>query len=391
MKPVLVLNPGSTSFKFKLFHLDNGEEVRAQGVCERVGQAEGTYRITARDQTVSGRRHFESCLDAFSFSVSVLEETGCIASLADIGAAAFKAVHGGEISGTCRVDERVLAALETCSSLAPAHNPVYLSLMKALREHYPDLLLVARFETAFHQSIPEYRRLYGIPYEWAAGYGLKRYGFHGSSHEYITWRMTQLDPGSKRIVSMHLGGSSSICAILDGRSIAASMGATPQSGVFHNNRVGDFDPFCLPYLMERTHRSLEEILKALSTQSGFLGLSGISSDLRDIEKACEAGDRRAELTIQAFADSVAGYVGQYAVYLEGIDALVFTGGIGCNSRLIRSQICQRLAHMGIVIGDDTDTDHDRDISRPESRIRVWVVQTDEERIIARYTRPWLEA
>lgn len=391
MKPVLVLNPGSTSFKFKLFHLDNGEEVRAQGVCERVGQAEGTYRITVRDQTVSGQRRFESCLDAFSFCVSLLEETGCIASLADIGAAAFKAVHGGEISGTCRVDERVLAALEACSSLAPAHNPVYLSLMKALREHYPDLLLVARFETAFHQSIPEYRRLYGIPYEWAADYGLKRYGFHGSSHEYITWRMTQLDPGSKRIVSMHLGGSSSICAILDGRSIAASMGATPQSGVFHNNRVGDFDPFCLPYLMERTHRSLEEILKALSTQSGFLGLSGISSDLRDIEEACEAGDRRAELTIQAFTDSVAGYVGQYAVYLKGIDALVFTGGIGCNSRLIRARICQRLAHMGIAIGDDTDTDHDREISRPESRIRVWVLQTDEERIIARHTRPWLEA
>ena len=169
------------------------------------------------------------------------------------------------------------------------------------------------------------------------------------------------------------------------------MGATPQSGVFHNNRVGDFDPFCLPYLMERTHRSLEEILKALSTQSGFLGLSGISSDLRDIEEACEAGDRRAELTIQAFTDSVAGYVGQYTVYLKGIDALVFTGGIGCNSRLIRARICQRLAHMGIAIGDDTDTDHDREISRPESRIRVWVLQTDEERIIARHTRPWLEA
>lgn len=391
MKPILVLNPGSTSFKFKLFDLTDGEQVCAEGTCERIGQAEGTYRISANGKTVSGRRHFDSCLEAFSFSVENLIDLGCIASLTDVGAAAFKAVHGGEISGTCLVDDTVLGAMERYASLAPAHNPVYLSVMKTLREHYPELVLIARFETAFHQSVPEYRRVYGIPYEWAQTYGVKRYGFHGSSHEYIAWHMAQMLPQARRVISMHLGGSSSVCAILDGRSVAVSMGATPQSGLFHNNRVGDFDPFCLPYLMEQTGLSLEEILQVLGSESGFLGLSGLSGDLREVEEAYETGDSRARLTIQAFADNLAGYVGQYAVYLEGIDALVFTGGIGYNSRLIRRLVCQKLAYMGVTIKEAAEEEGDRVISRSDSRIQVWVVKTDEERIIARYAKTWLES
>ena len=263
--------------------------------------------------------------------------------------------------------------------------------MKTLREHYPELVLIARFETAFHQSVPEYRRVYGIPYEWAQTYGVKRYGFHGSSHEYIAWHMAQMLPQARRVISMHLGGSSSVCAILDGRSVAVSMGATPQSGLFHNNRVGDFDPFCLPYLMEQTGLSLEGILQVLGSESGFLGLSGLSGDLREVEEAYETGDSRARLTIQAFADNLAGYVGQYAVYLEGIDALVFTGGIGYNSRLIRRLVCQKLAYMGVTIKEAAEEEGDRVISRSDSRIQVWVVKTDEERIIARYAKTWLES
>ena len=391
MKPILVLNPGSTSFKFKLFQLENGEDVCAEGVCERIGDAEGSYHFSANGNILSGQRRFENCLDAFSCSVDFLIDRGCITSLGDIGAAAFKAVHGGEISGTRLVDDAVLDAMERHCSLAPAHNPVYLSVMKTLRTHYPDLPLVARFETAFHQSVPEYRRLYGIPYEWSQKYGLKRYGFHGSSHEYIAWRMAQVLPQARRVVTMHLGGSSSVCAILDGRSMASSMGATPQSGIFHNNRTGDFDLFCLPYLMEQTGLSLEETLQILGSRGGFLGLSGISGDLREVEAAYEAGDRRARLTIQAFVDNIAGYVGQYMVYLEGIDALVFTGGIGYNSHLVRRLVCQKLTWMGVAVEEAAGTEGDREISRPDSRIRVWIVKTDEERIVARHARKWLDS
>lgn len=391
MKPILVLNPGSTSFKFKLFDLTDGEQICAEGTCERIGQTEGSYRISSNGKIVSGRRHFDSCLDAFSFSVENLIDLGCITSLADVGAAAFKTVHGGEISGTCLVDDSVLAAMERYASLAPAHNPVYLSVMKTLREHYPKLVLIARFETSFHQSVPEYRRVYGIPFEWAQTYGIKRYGFHGSSHEYIAWRIGQILPQARRIISMHLGGSSSVCAIQDGRSVAVSMGATPQSGLFHNNRVGDFDPFCLPYLMDQTGLSLEETLQVLGSESGFVGLSGLSSDLREVEEAYGAGDPRARLTIQAFVDNLAGYVGQYAVYLEGIEALVFTGGIGYNSRLIRRLVCQKLAYMGVAIEETGEEEGDRVISPPDSRIHVLAVKTDEERIIARYAKTWLES
>lgn len=386
MKKILILNLGTTSFKCKLYHAE-GSELRFQagGEIESVGAAESRYRLEdGGGQVRSGNICVPDHSACVSFFLEELQRSGRIKELRELSAIGYKAVHGGNLSGTRYVDDELLAEMERMTPLAPAHNPVYLTAIRDIRSKYPELVQVVRFETSFHSTIPEYRTVYGVPCAWGEELGVRRYGFHGSSHEYIAWTMEQLQPGARRIISCHLGGSSSICAILDGKSVACSMGATPQSGLFHNNRVGDFDIFCLPLLLDRLGCGVEEVLRRLSEESGLLGLSGVSNDLRQVLEAAECGNVRAGLAVDALVDNIVGYIGMDTAYLGGVDSVVFTGGIGVNSSEIRSRVCARLAYMGCVLDAEKNRENAEScISAADTGVTVWCIRTDEESIVAR--------
>lgn len=396
MKKLLLLNLGSTSFKFKLYGLEadgSPGEVCAEGAVEEVGRGPGAWQLACGGVKTTGMALFESHGEAFDFCLERLAEDGCLASMEQLAAVGYKAVHAGPLRETCRVDEAVLEAMEQYAPLAPAHNPVYLALMRSLAQRYPGLLQVACFETGFHATIPECRALYGVPYEWAEKYGIRRYGFHGSSHQYIAWKMARLAPGSGRVISVHLGGSSSLCALLNGKSVANSMGATPQGGLFNNNRVGDFDAFCLPLLAEHLG-GLDKAMEALGSQSGLLGLSGVSGDLRQVFAEAEAGNARAGLALEALADNTVGYIGMFAAYLGGLDALAFTGGIGFYSAPFRQMVCRRLGLFGAQLDPQANERPGQEeafcISAVGSPLSLWAIRTDEEYVLARKVTEFLK-
>lgn len=384
---VLVANLGSTSFKYRLFDMD-GEGELARGGVERIGSQQSRSLVQGdrgrREQTEPVADHAAAlnlCLRLLSD-----REVGCIGTLEEISAVGFKAVHGGTVSGVRRIDDEVLDAMEQVVDVAPAHNPPYVRAMRQLRERFPSVPLVAAFETGFHATIPEANRLYAVPQEWADAYGVRRWGFHGASHRYIATRMAELlRREDTRIISCHLGGSSSLCAIRHGQSVATSMGMSPQSGLPQNNRCGDFDAFALPPLMRATGKSLEELLAELSERSGLLGVSGTSGDFRDLETAAENGDRRAQAALDVFVAAVRHYLGAYLLLLGGPDAVVFTGGIGENSTSVRDVVCRELEWFGIAL----DAQHNAQvsgealISAEDSRVQIWVVPTNEELIVAR--------
>jgi len=362
---ILVANLGSTSFKFKLLDMsENGREV-LRGGYERIGQANSPYRTHG---------------DVIDVILKDLPRRP--------NAIGFKAVHGGPISGAVRVTDEVIATMEQFTDVAPAHNPPYIAAMKAFRQKLPDVPQVAAFETAFHQTIPMARQVYAIPHEWTEKYGIRRYGFHGASHRYIATRVPELvgKEKSRRVISCHLGGSCSICAIENGKSVANSFGMTAQSGVPHNNRVGDFDAFALLKLTKQGH-SLDEVFKKLSKEGGMLGMSGVSPDMRDVEKAVTAGDKRAKLAIDAFVESVRHYVGAYLVALGGCDVVAFTGGIGENGTALRESICRNLDWAGIILDPQKNQVRAKEekISSVESDAEIWIVPTNEELIVARQT------
>jgi len=279
----------------------------------------------------------------------------------------------------------VLRAMEEMSEVAPAHNPPYINAMRLLGEKLPEIPLVAAFETDFHRTIPDANRYYAVPYEWAEQGLVRRHGFHGASHRYIATRTAELLGSGQRIISCHLGGSSSLCAIRDGRSTATSMGFTPQSGLPQNNRVGDFDPFALPFIMKHTGLSLDEVLATLANKSGMLGLSGIGGDLRDIDEAAKKGNPRAKLALDVFVANTRHYLGAYLVELGGADAIVFTGGIGENRPAFRAAVCRDLEELGIAL-DPTANESAKGeaaVSDARSRVQIWVIPTNEELIVAR--------
>jgi acetate kinase len=318
---------------------------------------------------------------------------GCLKSPAELAAIGFKAVHARGITGVQRVDERVLAAMEDYADVAPAHNPPYVRAMRLLAKELPQIPLVAAFETGFHETIPAAERLYAVPLEWAEKHGVQRWGFHGASHRYIGERMTQLLRNSQaRIISCHLGGSSSLCAIRAGKSVANSLGMSPQTGLPHNNRVGDFDPFALPALMRATGKSLEQLLDDLANRSGLEGLSGSGRDLRDVEAAAAAGDERAKLAIDVFVAAVRHYLGAYLLLLGGADAIVFTGGIGENSVSMRAAICANLDWFGIAIDPKVNATARAEcrIDALGSRVQLWTMPTNEELIVARQAHQLLK-
>ena len=384
MKKIFIMNLGTTSFKFKFYSFsDESREVLASGEIESVGAEESRYVLELGDgERLAGAMHIPNHAEGFSFCVRALQDSRMIRNLGDLDAVGYKAVHGGNLSGTRFVDDDLLAEMERVTPLAPSHNPIYLTAMRDIRERFPSLVQIARFETSFHATIPDCRTTYGVPYQWREDWGIRKYGFHGSSHEYIAGRTREIFPDARRVISCHLGGSSSICAILDGKSIATTMGATPQSGLFNNNRVGDFEVFCLPVLVEH-YGSLEKVLRVLSSESGLLGLSGVSNDLRLVFDKMDEGDAHARLAVETLVDNIVGYIGMYTAYLGGLDALVFTGGIGLNSDRLRDMVCGKLAYMGLELDPERNTASGGEcISTESSRVKVCRIKTDEETVVA---------
>lgn len=381
---LLVANLGSTSFKYKLFDMPS-ETVLAVGVADRIGQGDSNWSITAGSDKRSGQADLADHAAAVDLHLAQLAELG-VAKPEQLEAIGFKAVHGGPISGAVEVTDDVLATMRKIVPLAPAHNPPYIAAMESFRQRLPKVRQVAAFETAFHQSIPTHRQLYGVPYAWATDYGIRRYGFHGASHRYIAETMSRR--GKDRVISLHLGGSASVCALDGGDSVAHSMGATPQTGLFHGNRVGDFDAFAVLALREQG-LSDDAIWEGLGKQGGLLGISGVGSEMRDVEQAMEAGNDRAKLAFDAFVDACRHYLGAYLAVLGGANAVVFTGGIGQHSPAIREAVCDKLKYAGIVldryINREVDGKSDRRIDHEDSRVQIWVVPTNEELVVARQT------
>jgi acetate kinase len=375
---VLVANIGSTSFKFRLFDM-NGERELARGGVDRIGREDATVKVGATTWTGAIADHgaaIDKCLGLLPDPSIKLDAIG------------FKAVHGGPISGAVRVTDEVIATMTEFFDVAPAHNPPYVAAMKAFAKRLPDVPQVAAFETAFHQTIPAARTTYAVPYEWTA-VGARRYGFHGASHRYIAVRSAELLKRTDlKVISCHLGGSSSICAIENGKSVANSFGTTPQSGLPHNNRVGDFDPYCLLKVLPSFGLKLEDALAAMSKGGGLLGMSGVSNDMREVEAAAEAGNERAKLAVDVFVEAVRHYVGAYLAVLNGADALVFTGGIGENGTAFRRAVCARMDYAGIKLDEKRNQIRAQEavISADDSRVAVWVIPTNEELIVARQTR-----
>ena len=392
MEKIFVMNLGTTSFKFKLYAFEGSEHtVLATGELESIGASLSAWEMQCSAGKEEGKTPIPDHGTAFSHFFALLQQRGVLKDLSDLTAVGYKAVHGGNLSGTCLVDEALMAEMERVTSLAPAHNPIYLSAMRSIRAQYPELLQVARFETSFHGTIPEKRVTYGVPYAWKEEAGIRRYGFHGSSHQYIAQTVAALQPSARKIINCHLGGSSSICAILDGQSVATSMGATLQSGLFNNNRVGDFEPFALTAVMDHYGYTLEQTLTVLSKQSGLLGLSGVSNDLRLVIEAAEQGNSQAQLAVDTLCDNILGYIGMYAAYLNGLDALVFTGGIGTNCDLLRRKVCENLSYLGLELDQQKNLGRaDGCISTGESRVKVWRLKTDEESVVAACVRAFLQ-
>ncbi|GIX03233.1 MAG: hypothetical protein KatS3mg113_0239 [Planctomycetaceae bacterium] len=288
------------------------------------------------------------------------------------------------------MDEELLRVMEELADVAPAHNPPYAKAMRQLRQAFPHIPQVAALETAFHETIPPENRSYAIPHAWEQEWGIRRWGFHGASHRYIGQRMAELlGRNDLRVISCHLGGSNSLCALKAGVSLANSLGMSPQTGLCHNNRVGDFDPFALPVIMRATGWTLEQVLQVLANQSGLLGMSGLSGDVRDLEQAAAQGHQRAEHALRVFEQSIRHYLGAYLTVLGGADVLVFTGGIGENSQRVRRHVCRDLEWAGIVLDEHKNTQVPRGaevaIHETHSRTQIWVVPTNEELIVARQT------
>ncbi len=394
---ILVANLGSTSFKYRLFDMEENRQL-ARGGIERIGSSESKCTVEI------GEFHQELVLEVPDHAVAVQQcllqltdaEHGCLADASEVAAIGFKAVHGGRYSGVQRISDEVLAAMEEMNGVAPAHNPPYINAMRLLAEKLPSIPLVAAFETGFHQTIPARTSTYAIPREWTEDLQVRRWGFHGASHRYISQRTPELmirDRANLRVISCHLGGSSSLCAIRNGESVATTMGMSPQSGLPQNNRVGDFDPFALPRIIEATGLTLTDVLAKLANSGGLLGVSGVSGDIRDLESAAAEGNSDAQLALDMYVTEIRRHLGGLLVELGGADAIVFTGGIGENGKQVRWAVCDGLKELGIEIDSDANqrASGEMEISAQGSQTEIWVIPTNEEIIVARQTQTLLEA
>ncbi len=390
---VLVINCGSSSLKYQLIDSDS-ESVLAKGICERIGidGGEFTYQKAGLDKektNVDMPTHKEAIqlvLDAL-----VNEKTGAIKDLSEIGAVGHRVVHGGEkFASSALITDDMLATVESCNELAPLHNPANLIGIYACRDLMPGVPMVGVFDTAFHQTMPEKAYLYGLPYEYYEKYGVRRYGFHGTSHRFVSGHMIEflgLDPENSKVIVAHLGNGASITAVKNGKSVDTSMGLTPLEGLVMGTRSGDIDPAIIEYISQKEDLDIPGIMDVLNKKSGVYGISGGLSDFRDLEEGMNNGDARCAAAIEVFSYRVAKYIGAYCAALNGVDAIAFTAGIGENAPTVRKKVCEYLGYLGITLDEEANKKRGEDIiiSTPDSKVKVCVIPTNEELAIVRDT------
>ena len=389
---VLVINCGSSSLKYQLID-SRSEEVLAAGLCERIGIDGRMTHTPSSGNTVVKNDPLPDHGAAIQSVLSALtdREHGVISSLGEIGAVGHRLVHGGEkFAASVIINDEVIAEVEACNDLAPLHNPANLIGVRACQQIMPDVPMVGVFDTAFHQTMPPKAYLYGIPHQYYEEHKVRRYGFHGTSHNYVSQRvhhLAELDPDNSRVIVCHLGNGASVTAVKNGKSVDTSMGLTPLEGLIMGTRSGDLDPGVIEYIAKKEHLTLEEVLKVLNKESGVLGLSGVSSDFRDLAEAMEQGNEQAAVAVEAFCYRVAKHIGAYTAALNGVDAIVFTAGIGENAAHIRSMVCEYLGFLGITIDEEKNAvrGKETEISTPDSKVAVFVIPTNEELAIARET------
>lgn len=389
---ILVINCGSSSLKFQLIDSDS-EKVLAKGLCERIG-IDGmlTYQPAGGEKETT-EPSMSNHTDAIKYVIDALtnEKTGVIKNLSEVGAVGHRVVHGGEkFAFSTLLDDEVLAAIEECNDLAPLHNPANIIGINACRKLMPDTPMVGVFDTAFHQTMPEKAYLYGLPYEYYEKYSVRRYGFHGTSHSFVSKRTAEIlnrPYDQLKTIVCHLGNGASICAVKNGKSVDTSMGLTPLEGLIMGTRSGDIDPAIIEYIAAKENLTISEIMNVLNKKSGVKGLSGLTSDFRDIRAGIEEGNERAAVTLDVFAYRVAKYIGAYAAAMNGVDAIAFTAGLGENDGAMRKSICSYLTYLGISINDEKNAKRGEEaiISTKDSKAAVLVVPTNEELAIARET------
>lgn len=389
MQIILAINAGSSSLKFQLIQMPE-EKVLTKGLVERIGLADSIFTIEVGDKKDEIVVDIPNHEDAVRRLMEKLTSNGIIQSLDDIYAIGHRVVHGGErFTDSTLITEEVMQEIDEVSELAPLHNPANLTGIRAFKEILPQIPMVAVFDTAFHQTMEEKSFLYSLPYEYYEKYGIRKYGFHGASHKYVSERasdMLGIPLNQLRILSCHLGNGASIAAIEHGKSIDTSMGFTPLAGVTMGTRSGNIDPALIPYIMEKTGQSADEVLNVLNNKSGMLALSGFSSDLRDIEQQAETNER-AELALEVFASRIHKYLGSYAARMSGVDAIIFTAGVGENSSIIREKVLTGLEFMGVYWDPSLNKIRGKEtfINYPHSPVKVVVIPTNEEIMIARDT------
>ncbi|MDD3840584.1 MAG: acetate kinase [Clostridia bacterium] len=392
---ILVINCGSSSLKYQLIDIED-ETVIAKGNVERIGIEDSSIKHTVSGQDeIIIQKNIKDHKQAVHEMLNMLtdERYGVIKSLEEISAVGHRTVHGGErFSGAVKIDEKVLETMKECSELAPLHNPPNIIGIEVCKQLMPEVPMVGIFDTAFHQTIPEKAYLYGIPYETYQKYKIRKYGFHGTSHKYVAQKaaeMVGMPLESLKIITCHLGNGSSITAIKDGKSIDTSMGFTPLEGVLMGTRSGDLDPAVITFLMKKENLTVQQIDNLLNKKSGVLGISGVSSDFRDLEIKAKDGNKRAKLAIDIFVYRVKKYIGAYTAAMDGVDIVVFTGGIGENSPTIRKDICNGMNYLGINIDMDKNQKaigQKAVISSQSSKVKLIVMPTNEELMIALETK-----
>jgi acetate kinase len=368
------------------------EKQLAKGYIERVGEENAIVNFWSGDKNnYSAKIPIKTQKEAVNHSLLYLidSKNGLLKSYNEIDGVGFKTIQAGKKNGSVILENDVLEAMENFASLAPAHNPPYLEAIYMFKEMLPNTPLVGVFEPGFHINIPDYARVYGVPYEWIEKYGVVKYGYHGASHRFVTSetvRILNLNNDFHKIISIHLGGSSSLCAFKNGISIDTSMGFTPQTGLIQGTRIGDLDPFVLPYIMEKKNISLEEALIECTKNGGLKGLSGISADMREINEAIANNDKKALLARNKFIYDIKRYIGEFIILMEGIDALVFTGGIGQKDYLLREEVLKSMSFLGLILDNKNNESNNEIISSKNSKIKVLVLETNEELVVARETQ-----
>ena len=389
---VLVINCGSSSLKYQVIDSET-EHVLAQGLCERIG-IDGvlTYQPAGQDKI-----KYEAAMPAHRQAVELVlkqltdPENGVLKSIDEIDAVGHRMVHGGEkFACSTLLTEEVLKTVASCNDLAPLHNPPTLVGVAACKELLPTTPMVGVFDTAFHQTMPPEAYIYGLPYEYYEKYAVRRYGFHGTSHKYVSLRAAEIlgkKPEDLKIVVCHLGNGSSISAVDGGKCVDTSMGLTPLEGLVMGTRSGDIDPTCIEFIAHKENLSLEQVMDIVNKKSGVLGISGVSSDFRDLDEAAKAGNKRADLALRVFAHSVVKYIGSFIAVMNGVDAIVFTAGIGENDDIIRSRIIEHFDYLDTTLDQKANKMHgeERIISTPESKVKVICIPTNEELAICRDT------